>query len=201
MHRIRELREQKGLTQVRLAVAADMNPATLNRIEMGKANPNLKTLERLADALNITVSRLLEDDSPKFQASLPEILEGEEWQRRRNVIMGLHILAAKLHDQWAEELENDSMSAERAGEISFAIEGISHSAFSKTILGGIEQTDRADAKQVRDLMRMLGKLNALLRRTVDLENTDVFLQKVLFDSTARIEDAEKMLEMPTSAHA
>ena len=79
MHRIRELREEKGLTQVRLAVAADMNPATLNRIEMGKANPNLKTLERLADALDITVSRLLEDDSPKAQASLwPE----EEPERR-----------------------------------------------------------------------------------------------------------------------
>jgi transcriptional regulator with XRE-family HTH domain len=75
MHRVRELREEKGLTQVRLAVAADMNPATLNRIEMGKASPNLKTLERLADALGVEVG----DFFPKFQASLwPE----EEPQRR-----------------------------------------------------------------------------------------------------------------------
>lgn len=81
MHRIRELREDKGLTQVRLAVAADMNPATLNRIEMGKANPNLKTLERLAGALDITVSRLLEDDSPKVEPSLFE--DGADEQRRR----------------------------------------------------------------------------------------------------------------------
>jgi transcriptional regulator with XRE-family HTH domain len=78
------LREEKGLTQVRLAVAADMNPATLNRIEMGRANPNLKTLERLAGALDITVSRLLEDDSPKVQASLWP----EEEPERRNPVHG-----------------------------------------------------------------------------------------------------------------
>ena len=84
MQRIRELREEKGLTQVRLAVAADMNPATLNRIEMGRANPNLKTLERLAGALDITVSRLLEDDSPKVQASLWP----EEEPERRNPVHG-----------------------------------------------------------------------------------------------------------------
>ena len=81
MQRIRELREEKGLTQVRLAVAADMNPATLNRIEMGKASPNLKTLERLADALDITVSRLLEDDSPKAK---PSLFDSNERRRRRN---------------------------------------------------------------------------------------------------------------------
>jgi len=55
MRRVRELREEKGVTQVGLAVAAGMDPATLNRLEMGKANPNLKTLERLADALGVQV--------------------------------------------------------------------------------------------------------------------------------------------------
>lgn len=71
MERIRKLRAERGLTQVRLAVAADMNPATLNRIEMGKANPNLKTLERLAAALGVSVPTLLEADYPKAQPPLP----------------------------------------------------------------------------------------------------------------------------------
>jgi transcriptional regulator with XRE-family HTH domain len=70
MRRIRELRAERGLTQVRLAVAADMNPATLNRIEQGKANPNIKTLERLASALGVGLVELLEDDSKKAQAPL-----------------------------------------------------------------------------------------------------------------------------------
>jgi transcriptional regulator with XRE-family HTH domain len=55
MRRVRELREEKGVSQVGLAAAAGMDPATLNRLEMGKANPNLKTLERLADALGVEV--------------------------------------------------------------------------------------------------------------------------------------------------
>ena len=68
MERIKELRAEKGLTQVRLAVAADMNPATLNRIEQGKANPNLKTLKRLATALDVEVG----DFFSKAQRSSPE---------------------------------------------------------------------------------------------------------------------------------
>jgi len=66
------LREEKGVSQVRLAVAAGMDPATLNRLEMGKANPNLKTLERLADALGVEVG----DFFPKAEAvSLEQWLE------------------------------------------------------------------------------------------------------------------------------
>ncbi len=72
MRRVRELREEKGVSQVRLAVAAGMDPATLNRLEMGKANPNLKTLERLADALGVEVVEFF----PKAEAvSLEQWLE------------------------------------------------------------------------------------------------------------------------------
>jgi len=59
MERIRELRREQGLSQVKLAVKADMDPATLNRIEQGKGNPNLRTLERIADALGVEVVDLL----------------------------------------------------------------------------------------------------------------------------------------------
>jgi transcriptional regulator with XRE-family HTH domain len=59
MERIRELRREKGLSQVKLAVMADMDPATLNRLEQGKGNPNLRTLERVAEALGVEVVDLL----------------------------------------------------------------------------------------------------------------------------------------------
>jgi len=59
MEQIRRLRNEKGLSQAKLAVRADMDPATLNRLEQGKGNPNLKTLERVAEALGVEVADLL----------------------------------------------------------------------------------------------------------------------------------------------
>ena len=124
MQRIRELREEKGLTQVRLAVAADMNPATLNRIEMGRANPNLKTLERLAGALDITVSRLLEDDSPKVQASLwPEEEPGEAERRLSKVpeALGEYIEGrAKQHDAEIRDPASPHFASATAGTLYLA---------------------------------------------------------------------------------
>jgi transcriptional regulator with XRE-family HTH domain len=68
MDRIRQLRRERGLSQVKLAVMADMDPATLNRLERGTGNPNLKTLERVADALGVEVA----DFFPKGRRSSPE---------------------------------------------------------------------------------------------------------------------------------
>jgi transcriptional regulator with XRE-family HTH domain len=79
MDRIRQLRKEHGLSQVKLAVMADMDPATLNRLEQGKGNPNLKTLERVADALGVEVA----DFFPKApgrsspEPSFNDVLEGE----------------------------------------------------------------------------------------------------------------------------
>ena len=63
MERIRQLRKERGLSQAKLAVMADMDPATLNRLERGTGNPNLKTLERVAEALGVEVA----DFFPKAQ--------------------------------------------------------------------------------------------------------------------------------------
>ena len=67
MERIRELRAEMGLSQVKLAVKADMDPATLNRLEQGKGNPNIKTLERLAAAMGVEVA----DFFPRSEPRLP----------------------------------------------------------------------------------------------------------------------------------
>jgi transcriptional regulator with XRE-family HTH domain len=76
MERIRQLRKERGLSQVKLAVMADMDPATLNRLERGTGNPNLRTLERVAQALGVEVAELL----PKVVASPSQrrLFNGEE---------------------------------------------------------------------------------------------------------------------------
>jgi transcriptional regulator with XRE-family HTH domain len=96
MHRIRELRDELKVSQAKLAVQADMNPATLNRIEQGKGNPNLRTLEKLADVLGVPVAELVKGDSLKKAAAPPSPKQadgasGEE--RRTNVPELLGVLA------------------------------------------------------------------------------------------------------------
>ena len=85
MDRIRQLRKERGLSQAKLAVMADMDPATLNRLEQGKGNPNLKTLERVAGALDVSIAELLEDTSPKAErrSSLEPPLNGFFEEERR----------------------------------------------------------------------------------------------------------------------
>ncbi len=103
MDRIRQLRKERGLSQAKLAVMADMDPATLNRLERGTGNPNLKTLERVANVLDVGVADLL----PKaLRRSSPEptfndVLDGE----RRASLRSWVGFVGRLADRWAEEIE------------------------------------------------------------------------------------------------
>jgi transcriptional regulator with XRE-family HTH domain len=72
---VKRIRQEQGLSQQALAKKADVNKVTLIRIESGKGNPNIETLEKLADALGVELS----DFFPKAQVSL---FQPEEEQRR-----------------------------------------------------------------------------------------------------------------------
>ena len=65
MEKLKRLREERGLSQVKLAARADLNPATVNQIERGMRNASPGTLRKLADALEVSLYELLEEDSPK----------------------------------------------------------------------------------------------------------------------------------------
>ena len=54
-----EIRRKKGWTQERLAFESDVSKAGLCDIESGKRNPTVKTLEKLAIALEIPLSKLV----------------------------------------------------------------------------------------------------------------------------------------------
>lgn len=57
---IRMLREKKGLTQETLAFEADLHRAYIGQIERGEKNIGLENIEKLAKALRISPSRLLD---------------------------------------------------------------------------------------------------------------------------------------------
>jgi transcriptional regulator with XRE-family HTH domain len=105
MERIRQLRKAKGLSQAKLAVMADMDPATLNRLEQGKGNPNIRTLERVAGALGVEVADLLGKASapPSREPSFNDVLEGE---RRAAAVKRFEENLRHFTNRWREELKN-----------------------------------------------------------------------------------------------
>ena len=61
-HRVRSLREERGLTQQALAKAAGIATDMVSRLENGHySSPGLRTLLRIADGMGLPVSALLPD--------------------------------------------------------------------------------------------------------------------------------------------
>jgi len=46
-----EARNEAGMTQQQLSIKSDIDQAVLSRIESGKANPSIKTLQKVANGL------------------------------------------------------------------------------------------------------------------------------------------------------
>lgn len=57
--RVRDLRTARGMTSTQLAERSGMQRPNLSRLESGKHVPSLETLERVAEALDVPVARLV----------------------------------------------------------------------------------------------------------------------------------------------
>lgn len=64
-HRLRVLREERGLTQRELARASRLSPNALSQIERGRVSPSVSTLNRLAAALGVPISIFFEVGAPR----------------------------------------------------------------------------------------------------------------------------------------
>lgn len=55
---VRQLREERGLTQEAIAHVADVHPTWVSRLESGSLNPSWGMVERVAEGLGVSVSEL-----------------------------------------------------------------------------------------------------------------------------------------------
>ena len=60
--RIVQLRTEKNLKQIDLAIRLNVEDSALRRIEKGRTNPTIKTLYRIAKELNVKLSELINVD-------------------------------------------------------------------------------------------------------------------------------------------
>ena len=56
---LKRIRAKKGMSQGDISRALDVHRAYVSGIENGKRNPTLTTIQKLADALGVSVSELL----------------------------------------------------------------------------------------------------------------------------------------------
>ncbi|HZS21804.1 MAG TPA: helix-turn-helix transcriptional regulator [Pseudonocardiaceae bacterium] len=56
---VRQLRKERGLSQERLAAAAGIDRAYMGGLERGQRNPSLTTIDRIAVALDLSISEVL----------------------------------------------------------------------------------------------------------------------------------------------
>lgn len=59
---IKFYRKQRGLSQKEVSAKIEMNQAQYSRVESGKVDPNLSSLRKIAEALNVSLSDLLKED-------------------------------------------------------------------------------------------------------------------------------------------
>ena len=59
--RIRSYRTQLGYSQERLAEISGCHPTYIGQIERGEKNPTLESVEKIAIALNLSLSKLFEN--------------------------------------------------------------------------------------------------------------------------------------------
>lgn len=58
--RIIQLREEKRIKQIELAIAVNIEDSALRRIEAGRTNPTIKSLLRIAEGLDVELKELFE---------------------------------------------------------------------------------------------------------------------------------------------
>lgn len=69
--KIRSVRKERGFTQKKLGELCGINEANIRKYELGKQNPKIETIDKIASALGISAFELMGSDY--FDKKYPEI--------------------------------------------------------------------------------------------------------------------------------
>jgi len=95
--KLKELRKKQNLTQLELANKIGVVESTISLYESGKREPDISTLIKLADCLNISIDEIVEHKSDRAQSHLSEN-ESNLLQTYRSLSNEKKQLATKIID-------------------------------------------------------------------------------------------------------
>jgi transcriptional regulator with XRE-family HTH domain len=94
--RLREARQQRGLSLRALAELCELSPNTISLVERGISSPSVSTLQRLATALGVPITSFFADEPERVQVLLTR---GGERIRSGSASVVLESLGYGLKDQ------------------------------------------------------------------------------------------------------
>lgn len=148
------LRKEKGLTQKELAEKLDVTDKAVSRWETGRNYPDIETLEKLADALDISISELLEcrriPAESIAEASEKQVVEqiktNRKSQKKYRAIIAIALIISLVSAGYVALLTNGVF----AGVIYNKIDCFSNDALTilHNIDGYIRQRPKADGELI-----------------------------------------------------
>ena len=78
---IRKFRKEKGFTQKKLGELSGINEVQIRQYELGKANPKIETIEKIASALGVNVLSLLNGCFGEYKIEYHKTAEYKEAER------------------------------------------------------------------------------------------------------------------------
>ena len=167
MEQLKRLREERGLSQVKLAARADLNPATVNQIERGARNASPGTLRKLAEALGVSLVDLIEGNYPKVQApqpSLEDAAQSEAFQHALAVLFqGLARRGQGIIEQSLRERPSEALSKELTEY--YAETAAVHQIKGRRDIFGRDSDELAEAKAA--YQEVEDRIQAMLRQDID----------------------------------
>ena len=99
---IRSIRQEKGITQLRLSIFRGTSASYICLMETYKNIPKLSTIERIADALDVPVLELFMERKPESRKTNGKSEEVEELKKARKQKLREH-----LKQEFIARIEND----------------------------------------------------------------------------------------------
>ena len=101
--RIREIRTKRGMSQAKLAEAANISLPNISYIELGKTRMQLSTFVRICEALQVSSDSLLRADVPEvnniYQNEFSELLSDCSPAEIDTILRVAKEMKAAFHDQ------------------------------------------------------------------------------------------------------
>jgi transcriptional regulator with XRE-family HTH domain len=95
--RLKEIRRARGFTQEALAEKVDLTPQYLSRLESGHQSPSVKTVAKLAEALNVELWELFDlghqGSVKEVRVKLRKLIQESSEEKLRLGLKVLHALS------------------------------------------------------------------------------------------------------------